>query len=557
MNSLVILDVSGIQDFIFGSNQLAQNIGASELVERVTTEWIAETLTGFALTHNYSWTPEDGSVYSKQCIEKDSLDVEVIYAGGGNAVLLFSDSEKVEPFVKAISRRVLREGRGLQLETAFESFAWKSSNVTDSVASVLKRTREKMFKRARSRVRSTPVMGLGVTAECAYTGLPAVGYNTDVALVGKDTAERLEKLGEETFISAEVACKLKMETPGKERLHAVLPQVRANNFEFVYDFDEFGSQGESSYIAVIHTDGNGMGKRFEKLAKDFGRPELNRDYIKNLRGLSSAVARRAKDALQKTVDELIATLNDSDMMRREKIALKTIHHNGVQIRRLPFRPIIFGGDDVTFVCDGRFGLSLAARYLHHYTSGNIQEKPVYARAGVAIVKTHFPFSRAYALAEDLCSSAKKSISSFTHGSESSATVLDWHFSTTGVVRSLADIRARDYTSKENRSLLMRPIRLNTMKGNQQWRTWQTFTELVSGFKMEPWAEKRNKIKALQSALQQTEGAVGVFLHNYRAQLPEFAPDPGMKQTGWHNDQTAYYDAIEALDFFIPLKEGAQ
>jgi hypothetical protein len=28
---------------------------------------------------------------------------------------------------------------------------------------------------------------------------------------------------------------------------------------------------------------------------------------------------------------------------------------------LPFRPIVFGGDDVTFICDGRLGLSLATQ----------------------------------------------------------------------------------------------------------------------------------------------------------------------------------------------------
>lgn len=41
MASKIMLSVeaSGIQEYIFGSNQLAQNIGASELVRRATEDW--------------------------------------------------------------------------------------------------------------------------------------------------------------------------------------------------------------------------------------------------------------------------------------------------------------------------------------------------------------------------------------------------------------------------------------------------------------------------------------------------------------------------------------
>ena len=75
--------------------------------------------------------------------------------------------------------------------------------------------------------------------------------------------------------------------------------------------------------------------------------------------------------------------------------------------RLPFRPIVFGGDDVTFVCEGRLGLPLAAHYLTRLASEILPDgDPLYARAGIAIVKTHYPFARAYELAGRLGDSAK-------------------------------------------------------------------------------------------------------------------------------------------------------
>ena len=89
-------------------------------------------------------------------------------------------------------------------------------------------------------------------------------------------------------------------------------------------------------------------------------------------------------------------------------------------RFFPVRPLIFGGDDLTLVCDGRLGLALAAVYLkafHTHTTSEFSrldfpdrdkkisdelKKPAYACAGVAIVKTHYPFARAYKLSSALC-----------------------------------------------------------------------------------------------------------------------------------------------------------
>ena len=72
---------------------------------------------------------------------------------------------------------------------------------------------------------------------------------------------------------------------------------------------------------------------------------------------------------------------------------------------LPFRPLVYGGDDVTFVCDGRLGLELAAIYLQAFE----KEKDFTACAGICVVKTHYPFARAYQLSEELCRKAKKFI----------------------------------------------------------------------------------------------------------------------------------------------------
>ena len=43
-NTLLLIEATGIQNYIFGSNELKQIIGASELVQQATQDWVLEEL---------------------------------------------------------------------------------------------------------------------------------------------------------------------------------------------------------------------------------------------------------------------------------------------------------------------------------------------------------------------------------------------------------------------------------------------------------------------------------------------------------------------------------
>lgn len=45
-STALLIEASGIQEYIFGSNQLSQNIGASELVTQATTDWLFDERSG-------------------------------------------------------------------------------------------------------------------------------------------------------------------------------------------------------------------------------------------------------------------------------------------------------------------------------------------------------------------------------------------------------------------------------------------------------------------------------------------------------------------------------
>ncbi|MGL5059572.1 MAG: Cas10/Cmr2 second palm domain-containing protein, partial [Microcoleus sp.] len=161
-----VIDTTGIQPYIFGSNRLRENIGGSYLVAKATDEWVK-----WALHQRFEekvYIP-DRTQPEKQ-IDQDNLDAELVYTGGGNAVILFKDRDCAVKFTRTLSEKVLKEAPGLKIVVAHsQPFEWGNSlwNVIDSLMKELERKKREYNL-------SVPLLGLGVTASCLSTGLVAV-----------------------------------------------------------------------------------------------------------------------------------------------------------------------------------------------------------------------------------------------------------------------------------------------------------------------------------------------------------------------------------------------
>jgi len=144
--TLLMLEIGGIQDFIFGSNSLQINSGASRLVRAVSTTWIIETLNAQGLVHNIQRHPliDPGpfSLDQEQIRLHDpgpgdaNLDVEAIYLGGGNALLLFTNQQNAQIFARNISLRTLLDAPGLKTVIAQTAVDWNSDPLPDKVESL-------------------------------------------------------------------------------------------------------------------------------------------------------------------------------------------------------------------------------------------------------------------------------------------------------------------------------------------------------------------------------------------------------------------------------------
>lgn len=552
--TVTVVDTTGIQPYIFGSNRLQENIGASELVRLATSEWALNEVERVAEKQN---NIKNGELDPDFKIEEKTGDAaEVIYEGGGNTVVIFSRPELANTFTKNLTRKVLLDAPGLSLVIAHDEFDWKREHQSDPKLNrtlsevVTDLLNKQLASRKASRLPSAPLLGLGVTASCESTGLVAAQTNEE----WKPAAEAVR------LVSREVAAKLEHSERANKQLEDYFKEDIEGRYKFPFQIDNLGRiSGEESYFAVVHADGNGMGDRIRKIAK--AHPQ-NREYVKKIREFSSNVKDAAKAAQNRVIRQIISRIK---WQRREdefrRYVAERIPMEGVF---LPFRPLVFGGDDVTFVCNGLIGVPLAIEYLNAYEEETkkcgLQE--MYGGAGIAIVKMHYPFARAYKLSEQLAKSAKDFVwEEFGQkGIEKGASAFDWHIATSGLGGSLRAIRRREYLNaddKDGPTLLMRPLLLGDEAPHIEGRAWRGQIEkAVKAFQKKPWDEMRNKVKALREELR--DGAVAVTTIRRDFEIPKLPPvvpgDATHQQTGWRGNRCTHFDAIELIDYYLSLEK---
>lgn len=551
--TLTIIDTAGIQPYIFGSNRLQENIGASELVRLATGQWALEAaMVGAANHHNIS-DAKAGALDPDYRIEDDPDDTsrEVLYAGGGNVVILFRSPASAREFAYTLTRRALQDAPGLSIVVAHEDdFDWNSDALSKKLRVLI---HSRLAEQKAARPLSMPLLGLGVTAACESTGL--VAAQTNEKLKGKEEETRL--------ISRETAAKLGARDKANNRLNRLFAGQLEKWYEFPSDIDNLSrALGEESYVGVVHADGNNMGKHIDELLGQLESPSDNRRLIERLRSFSQKVDEAAAAALCHIVRMLTFNIRVDVATGKEWIAGEL----EIKDHYLPFRPLVFGGDDVTFICNAKLGLSLAAAYLEAFERETAKRglADFHACAGIAMVKMHYPFARAYELSEQLVASAKQYVR-YKYKLKGDASAMDWHFAVSGLNGPLAMIRNLEYSpqspnSPEQRKLLMRPVLLRPESGDQDGRAWwQRIEKLIVTFQQDAeWSNKRNKVKGLMDALRDGPTSVKHYLlaHEIK-QLPEILPGQETYRADGHDvgGRCGYFDAIEMLDHYSRLEEA--
>jgi hypothetical protein len=314
--------------------------------------------------------------------------------------------------------------------------------------------------------------------------------------------------------------------------------------------------GKANYIAIVHADGNNMGNRIKQFTID---EPNNRKFVDKLRRFSQSVRYQGESAMKEMIQSLSQKLiKNIDGGFELPDAFNPTKAIKLKENYLPIRPIVFGGDDITFVADGRLGVSLAAKFVELFSKGNLADsKPGYACAGVTIVHTSYPFSQAYSLTGELTKASKYEAKLLAKDSTNyDVSTISWYFSTSGLLLDWETIEEREYKVKDG-LLRTQPVILSAAPSinYNQWRSWDTLIDLAEKLNKDEWINRRNKVKLLQKTLRQGKDAVVDFTSKF-GMLPEVMHLPthsDVQSTGWYGTRCIYYDAIEASDMFIFMR----
>lgn len=391
---LVLLETSGNQDYIFATNRLRENVGASEL-----TYWAGTLLVLGAIRHLDGpdlYSPKPSELRDRLCSGQSAGGIEVIVATSGKALVLVDDEAKARGLVELATGRALETAPGLDLcGVVSDPFDWERDSIDEAVRKLHGRFESVRGDRPHPAARYPT---LPVVQPCASSGLPASG---------------IERRARGSQVLARPAMvKRKSARFWLRRLEHVLPE----NYRTPTNADRLEETfGRLPWVAVVHADGNGFGEVFLNFGRyatpaSKGYPNAaarNQAYVDKLRRASVAM----DEATEKAFHNALYAVGD---------VVRSHGEGGVV---LPIVPLVLGGDDLTVVCEGTHALEFARCYLIEFekqTAGDWRGGVLpdlataahgcdhfAACAGVAIVKHHFPFHHAYELAEELLRSAKE------------------------------------------------------------------------------------------------------------------------------------------------------
>jgi hypothetical protein len=401
----VLFDVQGIQEFVYASNYVRENIGASYLLDR---ELYHRELVS-VLQELFSPDEPDSlntGVEAHPLGLLKNQPVAIGYIGGGHALVYFRTKAEGLRAVERFSLRALVRFPSLRLQYGMVVGPLEASFIEqrNQLLQAVHRSRQ-----ACATVTTPPNSGL--FEECPHTG-----QLSDARYWDRDERRYLSRIAVAKQEAAERALRA---------LQTEYADTLDNRYVFTNELEKLGQTDASgNFIAVVHIDGNGIGERFSRC-----------ESLEDFRALSTAVKDRTLNAFQEMLRTAVAFCGHSDMMAKLGITLKaanTVSAPSASANRyvLPVRPILIGGDDITFVSVGQWGLLLAQRFLEVWgTQGKFNESDGFsACAGIAIVKSHYPFYRAYQIAEAMLKRAKIS----AKAESPPASYLDFYLLETGV-----------------------------------------------------------------------------------------------------------------------------
>ncbi len=534
----VLMDVVSIQKYIFGSNRLKDNLGASHIIKMLFTEF-AKTVsqTTFDLEDREverifsSWRKRPEAIL----LEEDAqVPFEIGMTDGGKTLMLFRDKCVAKKFMKAFTRELLICYPGIHLAVAMqENFPIGENGFKQALADLFS-------KLMTNRNRLFPA-----------TVLPSHGITAVHSQGGETINLRYDDTETTQLLPSETARKRKEAAVEEGKRQETLSNKGYKGYSFTNLTDALGQTEGDNYIAVVYIDGNNIGDWFKESTS-----------LLDYRQRSVNMFRITEESYWDMIDAAVRVVEKIGEMKRSKrdnelVGFDIKSDGGKKV--LPLRPIILGGDDLTFVCHGKLALYFTEIFINSWVQkANDPDRGLEkhksngrrfdACGGIAFAKTKAPFYRIYQFAEEGCSIAKKKARNNGSGSW-----IDFQLVRGTKSGNLEDIRKQE-SKIGGIELYYGPYLLTDecdkfhdiacLKRNIMW-----FKGSEGDKNRKKWAERN--LKEFRTVLNMGKEVVEVFWKDAKGQglgLPSYSNEEYGREPVV-GGKTPYHDILEMMEYY--------
>lgn len=472
------LSLKRVQTFIFDVPRLKAMLGANALVGQTMRHELPKLMNGTGC--RLAWPPGLGSDTFDDPLH-DGADPDapaalyakgVLARDGGHFIAVFPGEAEAEGYLRQAETMLAEKLPGVLFEARIEPFGVETTTGNSRKISP----------------REIQLLNLPVLQVCQETGRePASNHDSKLGWIAQSVTHRIDwgqkfNRGDTRDIIGLMREKL---YPSKM------------NWEEPNDLKELTA---GDYLALIHADGNGIGKRY-----NYWKREAQGDAIaKEAHGeaffhsMRVTVRRAVVDALEKTFTK----------------------PGG----KRPYELLMLGGDDLLLACRAENALDFACKYVKELENYKLADgKRLDVALGVAIAKHTYPLHRLHELAEELASSAKRLSRAQTGARDGANTsVIDWQVVTQSWFTDVAEARRQSeriaYTIDGKTETLLLTRRPYSVLGDDGLEGLIRAVGELDGTDDEKAA--RSPLRALRGACEQGRLAGEMAFANYPASVKQ-------------------------------------